>query len=61
MAKIHLDPNLYDRVRKLAEAAGYATPEEFIVHIIEKELARLESAQSNEDVIDRLKGLGYLE
>lgn len=61
MAKINLDPNLYDRVRKVAEIAGYATPEEFIVHIIEKELARLESAQSNEEVIDRLKGLGYLE
>ena len=61
MAKIKIDPSLYDRVKKVAELAGYPTPEEFIVHVIEKELSVLESADSDEEVTERLRGLGYLE
>ena len=62
MAKIKIDSNLYDRVKKVSEIAGYGSPEEFMIHIIEKELSKLESKTDNEqEVIDRLKGLGYLE
>lgn len=61
MAKIKLDPALYERIKKVADAAGYASPDEFIVHIIEKELSMIESADSDEDVTERLRGLGYLE
>ncbi|MEK6800040.1 MAG: hypothetical protein AABZ12_13835 [Planctomycetota bacterium] len=61
MSKIKLDPNLYERVKRVAELAGYSSPEEFIVHVIEKELAVLESAGSDEAVTERLKGLGYIE
>ena len=61
MAKIKIDDNLYDRVKKVAEVAGYASPDEFIVHMIEKELEKVESDQGEKDVIERLKGLGYLE
>lgn len=61
MAKIKLDPALYDRVKVIAVKAGYGSAEEFIVHIIEKELSMLESAETDEDVTERLRGLGYLE
>ncbi len=61
MAKIKLDSALMDRVKKVAELAGYSTPEEFIVHVIEKELSVLESAGTDADVTERLRGLGYLE
>ncbi len=61
MAKIKIDPSLFDRVKKVSELAGYGTPEEFIVHVIEKELSVLESADSDEEVTERLRGLGYLE
>ncbi len=61
MAKIRLDSHLYDRVKKIADSAGYASPDEFVVHLIEKELAVLESAETDEEVTDRLRGLGYLE
>ncbi len=61
MAKIKLDAHLYERIKKIAEQAGYATPDEFIVHVLEKELSVLESADSDEEVTERLKGLGYLE
>ena len=39
MAKIKIDSHLYDRVKKVSELAGYASPDEFILHIIERELA----------------------
>jgi hypothetical protein len=61
VAKIKIDDNLYDRVKKVAEVAGYASPDEFIVHMIEKELEKVESSEGEQDVIERLKGLGYLE
>ncbi len=62
MAKVKIDDNLYDRVKKVAEIGGYSSADEFIVHIIEKELGQVESSSDGEqEVIDRLKGLGYLE
>ena len=61
MAKIKLDAHLYDRVKKIAEIAGYSSTEEFIIHIIEKELSQLESAETDEKMEERLRGLGYIE
>ncbi len=61
MAKIKIDDALFERVKKIAELAGYPTPEEFIVHVVEKELSVLESASSDADVTERLRGLGYIE
>lgn len=61
MAKIKIDDGLYERVKKVAQLASYATPEEFIVHVLEKELSVLESASSDADVTERLRGLGYIE
>ncbi len=61
MARIKIDGQLYERVKRVSQRAGYASPEELIVHLIEKERAVLESAQSEEEVTQRLRGLGYLE
>lgn len=59
--KIKIDSGLFDRVKKVADLAGYASAEEFIIHMIEKELAKIEDVDSEEDVTERLRGLGYLE
>ena len=58
--KVKLEKDLVDKVRKYAEIAGYTTPEEFITHALEKELAKLEDADSEEEIKKRLKGLGYI-
>ncbi len=58
--KIKLDQELYERLAKAAEAAGYSSPEEFILHTLEKAAAEIEDKQSEEEVRKRLKGLGYL-
>lgn len=62
MAKIKIDSTLYDRAKKVVEAAGYSSIEEFITHIIEKELTKYEeAAESDEKTADQLRGLGYIE
>ncbi len=58
--KIKLDKDLIDRVKRVAEVAGYASHEEFIVHIIERELAHFEGATTDEDITQKLRGLGYI-
>ena len=58
--KIKLDPDLLERVKQVAEVAGYASHEEFITHIIEKELANFEDGASDEEITEKLKGLGYI-
>ena len=58
--KIKLDKELIARVRRYSEIAGYSSPEEFIAHALEKELSKLDGAESEEEIRKRLKGLGYI-
>jgi hypothetical protein len=58
--KVKLDKDLMDRIRKVADVAGYATAEEFVVHVLEKEMLHFEDAGSDEDIRNKLKGLGYI-
>ena len=58
--KVKLDKELLDKVEKYARIAGYSTASEFVTHALEKELARLEGADSAEEIKKRLRGLGYI-
>jgi metal-responsive CopG/Arc/MetJ family transcriptional regulator len=58
--KVKLDKDLVGRVKRYADIAGYSSAEEFITHALEKELAQLEDADSEEEIKKRLKGLGYI-
>ena len=58
--KIKLDRALFEKVKKYSELAGYSSVEEFVTHALEKELAKLEDATSEEEIKKRLKGLGYI-
>jgi hypothetical protein len=59
--RIHLDKDLWERVRRFAEIAGYSSPDEFVAHVLEKELAGLQASDSDENIRKKLKGLGYIE
>ena len=59
-AKIKLDKDLMEKVKKYARLAGYSSPEEFVVHCLEKEIRKLEESDSEEEVKKKLKGLGYI-
>ena len=61
MPKIKIDKELYTRAKTIAVSEGYSSLEEFIVHIIEKEISRLESSGDDRAVSDQLRGLGYIE
>ena len=58
--KVKLDKDLVAKVKRYADIAGYSSPEEFITHALEKELAKLEGADSEEEIRKRLRGLGYI-
>jgi metal-responsive CopG/Arc/MetJ family transcriptional regulator len=58
--KVKLDSELVNKVKRYAQIAGYSSPEEFISHALEKELAKLEGADSEEEIRKRLRGLGYI-
>jgi hypothetical protein len=58
---VKLNKTLCQRAARVAEKAGYSSVEEFMEHVLEKELAHFEEADSKEEVIKKLKGLGYLE
>lgn len=63
---VKLNKTICGRARRAAEAAGYSSLEEFIEHAVEKELANhkdpiSEDSISKEELVRKLKGLGYLE
>ena len=59
-SKVKLDRDLLARVKRYSDIAGYSSVEEFITHALEKELAHLEEADSEDEIRKRLQGLGYI-
>jgi metal-responsive CopG/Arc/MetJ family transcriptional regulator len=59
-AKIKIDKDLFEKVKKFAAISGYTSPEEFITHLLEKEIATIEEADTEEEIKKKLKGLGYI-
>jgi len=59
-AKVKLEKDLLEKVKKYAELSGYSSQEEFITHCLEKEISQLEETDSEEEVKKKLKGLGYI-
>jgi hypothetical protein len=62
---VKLNASLCERARKIVEIAGYSGLEEFIEHAMERDLARLETSESQpdtkDDIVRKLQGLGYLK
>jgi len=59
--KISIDKQLWEKLKRLSELAGYSSPDEFVVHALEKEVASIEEAESDDEIREKLKGLGYLK
>ncbi|MBC8278116.1 MAG: hypothetical protein H8E46_07785 [FCB group bacterium] len=58
--KLKLDSDIHDKLKNLSSQAGYSSPEEFVRHLIDKEIAILDEAGSEEELKSRLQGLGYI-
>ncbi len=60
-SKIAIDKDLLLKVKKYSALAGYASPEEFVQHVIEREIAKFEEGGgSEEEIRRRMQGLGYI-
>ena len=59
--KIAIDKDLLAKVKKYAGMAGYASPEEFVQHVLEREIAKFEEGgDSEEEIRKRMQGRGYI-
>jgi len=58
---VKLNKDLWVRVKRVSDAAGYSSPQEFIEHVLDREVSKLDEAQSDEEIVLKLKGLGYLD
>jgi hypothetical protein len=67
--KLKIEDELYEKLTKCAAAGGYASPEEFATHVLEREVEKILGGGSTgdaerdpeEEVRKRLQGLGYIE
>ena len=57
---IKIDKELHARLTKVADVAGYATVDEFIAQVLEKEMIHFEDSKSDDEIRAKLKGLGYI-
>lgn len=58
--KVKIENELWEKISKYAEMAGYSSPDEFVLHALEKEMAILEEADSDDEIKKKLRGLGYI-
>lgn len=58
--QIKLDKDMMAKLKKYSALAGYSSVQEFVTHALEKELAKLEGADSEAEIKKRLRGLGYI-
>jgi len=58
--RIKIDKELMAKLRRFAALAGYSSVDEFVTHALEKEVAKLEGADSDAEIKKRLQGLGYI-
>jgi len=59
--KVKIDKDLLEKVKKYSSLAGYATAEEFVQHVLEREVNKFEeNGESEEEIKKRMQGLGYI-
>jgi len=58
--RIKIDKALFEKLEKAAQQAGYASADEFVTHLLERELAHSDDDASDEELKKRLEGLGYI-
>ena len=58
---VKLDRGLYTKAVHCAAELGYASVDELVTHLLERELNRPPQEDEAEDALKRLKGLGYID
>jgi hypothetical protein len=60
-SKVSLDNGLYHQAKAHATSLGYVSLDEYVTHVLERELQKSAPTSDDAIVMDRLKGLGYIE
>jgi len=60
--KMKLDDGFMERMKKVAATGGYSSVDEFVIHVLEREIEKLDPArgESEESIRKKLEGLGYI-
>ena len=58
---IHLESELWARVKQHSETAGYSSPNEFVEHALQKAMESTAVPESEEKTARSLRGIGYLD
>ena len=60
MPKVKISKDLYKKLKAVSETAGYSSIDEFVIHVLEKEVSSIDDSDSEEEIKQKLKGLGYI-
>jgi len=58
---VKVGKELWERIERAAKAGGYSSAQEFAEHVLEKYVPKSDDTDSKEEILKRLKGLGYIE
>ncbi len=58
--KIKINDELYEKTKRIVEELGYASVDEFVTHVLEREVNPPGMEDDDKAIVDRLKGLGYI-
>jgi Arc/MetJ-type ribon-helix-helix transcriptional regulator len=59
--KIEIDEGLWARVREHVATGGYSSPEEFVQHVIERELSKTDQGETSAESARKIRGIGYID
>ncbi len=58
---IKIGKELWERIERAAKAGGYSSPQEFVEHVLDRHVPRSDDTDSREEILRKMKGLGYIE
>lgn len=60
MPKVKIDKELYQKAKDFAQEIGYSSVDEYVAHLLEREVNSAQDDNENEKVSEQLRGLGYI-
>lgn len=58
--RVKVEKALLKRLKEISSMAGYSSVDEFVMHVLEKEISKFAGAESEEEIKKRMRGLGYI-
>jgi hypothetical protein len=59
--RIRIDAQLWRQASQRAQELGYASLDDFVTHLLEKHLRQIDDQAAKQRVLEKMKGLGYLQ